>query len=229
MVDGVNLPLIIGAALIDGINPCAFGVLVFLLAYLAKTTKKASALLINGFIYAFAVFLTYIIAGVLLLGVIRALGKASAIAYVVIGIIVILAGLIEIKDYFAYGKWFSLAIFPSEAQRIKKYARHIGCKWYTAFGLGVFVALVELPCTGAVYLAVLTLMSTAGLTLSNLNFLLIYNFIFVLPLFIIIWLMYKGMKAETFQKWKEKHKGMMRLLTGIVLVGMGLWMILTVV
>lgn len=229
MPEAVNLPLIIGAALIDAINPCAFGVLVFLLAYLAKTTRKATTLLVNGFIYSFAVFLTYIIAGLLLLGVIRALGKASAIAYLIIGGLVILAGLIEVKDYLWYGKWFSLTILPGEAERIKKYAKHFGCAWYTAFGLGVFVALVELPCTGAVYLAVLALMSQAGITMTNLSFLVIYNIIFVLPLFVIIYLMYRGMKAKVLERWRKKHRGLMRLLTGLLLVGMGLWMILTVV
>lgn len=225
----INLPLVIGAALVDGINPCAFGVLIFLLAYLAKTIKKPLTLLFNGLVFIFAVFLTYLIAGFLLLNVISRLGKASAIAYLVIGIIVIIAGLLEIKDYFWYGKWFSLSIMPGDAARIKKYAEHFGCAWYTAFGLGVFVALVELPCTGAVYLAVLALMSKAGLTMTNLNFLLLYNFIFVLPLIVILYMVYRGTKAHVFERWRQEHKGMMRLLTGIVLLGMGLWMILTVV
>jgi cytochrome c biogenesis protein CcdA len=225
MVD-INLPLIVGAALIDGINPCAFGVLIFLLAYLVKTTKNKTTMLVNGTIYIAAVFLTYLLAGLILLGALRALGKASAIAYLVIAGIIILAGLIEIKDFFWYGRWFSLSIMPSEAARIKRYAKHIGCAWYTAFFLGVFVALVELPCTGAVYLAVLTLMTQAGVSTQNLTFLIIYNIIFVLPLWLILWCVYKGIHWKHFEEFRDRHKGLMRLAAGLLLVGLGIWMIL---
>lgn len=225
----ITLPLIVGAALIDSINPCAFGVLIFLLAYLAKTTKQPHKMLVNGTVYIAAVFLTYLFAGVILLGALRALGKASAIAYIVIGILIILAGLIEIKDFFWYGKGFSLTIFPSEAARIKKYARHIGCAWYTAFMLGVFVALVELPCTGAVYLAVLALMSGAGVQTHSLLFLTVYNLIFVLPLWLILWSVYKGIHWKHFEDFRQKHKGLMRLAAGLLLLGLGAWMILSTV
>ncbi len=225
----VSLPLIVGAALIDGINPCAFGVLIFMLAYLSRTVKKKTTMLINGTVYIAAVFLTYLFAGVLLLGALRALGKASAVVYLVIAVLIIIAGLIEIKDFFWYGRWFSLSIMPSEAKRIKKYAKHIGCKWYAAFGLGVFVALVELPCTGAVYLAVLTLMSTAGVSTANMSFLVIYNLIFVLPLWLILWCVYKGVHWKHFENFRNKHKGLMRLAAGLLLLGLGIWMILVTI
>ncbi len=229
----ITLPLIVGAALIDSINPCAFGVLIFMLSYLAKTAKGKHTMLINGTIYIGAVFITYLLAGLILLGALRALGKASAIAYIVIAILIILAGLLEIKDFFWYGKGFSLAILPSEAARIKRYVKYIGDKWYTAFGLGVFVALVELPCTGAVYLAVLTLMTQAGLAVTNvthnLMFLVVYNIIFVLPLWLILWSVYKGTHLKHVEEFRNKHKGLMRLAAGLLLISLGVWMFLATV
>ena len=224
----INLPIIIGASLIDGINPCAFGVLIFLLAYLAKTTKKKSKMLVNGFVYIFAVFLTYLFAGLLLLPIIQSLGSFSVYSYVVLAVIVVIAGLLEIKDYFWYGKGFSLSIFPSEAERIKKYVSSVSGNPLTAFALGVFVALVELPCTGAVYLAVLALMSFTGITVSNILFLVIYNVIFVIPLVVILLLVYRQSSTVKFEKWRQKHKALMRLATGLVLLALGLWMIFTI-
>lgn len=224
----INLPIIVGASLIDGINPCAFGVLIFLLAYLAKTSKKKSKMLVNGLVYIFAVFLTYLFAGLLLLPIIQSLGSFSVYSYIVLAIIVIIAGLLEIKDYFWYGKGFSLSIFPSEAERIKKYVKSVSGNPLTAFALGVFVALVELPCTGAVYLAVLALMSFTGVSVSNILFLIIYNIIFVLPLVIILLLVYRQSYTIKFEKWRQKHKGLMRLITGFVLLALGLWMIFTI-
>lgn len=222
---GVNIPIIVGAAIVDSINPCAFGVLIFLLAYLTKTFKKPRKLLVHGMIYITGVFVTYFVAGLVLLPIIRQLGAFSTTAYLVIAGLIIIAGLIELKDVFWYGKGFSLAIRPSDAERIKMYVKRISDKWYTSFGLGVFVALVELPCTGAVYFAVLTLMSLAGVTLNHIVLLVMYNIIFVLPLVLIMGVMYKGVKAERMHAWREKHKKSMRLLTGIVLIAMGIWMI----
>lgn len=224
----VNLPLVIGAAVIDSINPCAFGVLIFLLAYLSKTTKSAATMLMNGFVYILAVFLTYFAAGLLLLPIIQQLGGASVIAYLVLGILIILAGLIELKDVFFPGHGFSLSIMPKEAERIKKYVKKVSNKPTTAFGLGVFVALVELPCTGAVYLAVLALMTMAGITASHLLFLVLYNLIFVLPLIIILISVTSGVSTAKFEAWRQKHKQLMRLMTGVLLLGLGTWMVMYV-
>lgn len=220
----ISLPIIVGAALIDGINPCAFGVLIFMLAFLAKTAKR-SKMLINGLVYILFVFITYLVCGLILLPIIRKLAGFSVVSYYAIAGVIILAGLIEIKDYFWYGKGFSLTIFPSEAARIKKYVKHVGDKWYTSAFLGTFVALVELPCTGAVYLAVLALMSLSGVTASNISFLAIYNLIFVVPLVIILFLVYRGVHWRHFENWRNKHKGLMRLFTGVLLIILGVWMI----
>jgi cytochrome c biogenesis protein CcdA len=220
----INLPIIVGAALIDGINPCAFGVLIFMLAYLAKTASKTK-MLVNGLIYILFVFITYLVCGLILLPIIRKLAGFSVASYYVIAALVGIAGLLEIKDYFWYGKGLTLSIFPSEAARIKKYITHVSGSGWTAAFLGTFVALVELPCTGAVYLAVLALMSLSGITMSNLNYLVIYNFIFVVPLIIILFLVYKGIHWTKFEHWREKHKGLMRLFTGVLLLTLAFWMV----
>ncbi len=62
-----SITILLGAAVIDSINPCAFGVLLFLLAYLAKTSKNKVKMLIHGLTYIAAVFITYFLAGLILL------------------------------------------------------------------------------------------------------------------------------------------------------------------
>lgn len=219
-------PFIIGAAIIDSINPCAIGVLVFLLSYLLEQTQKPIKILTHGLTYVSAVFLTYLAAGFILLPIIDQLGEASTSAYVVLGILVIIAGLLEVKDYFWYGKGPSLSIMPSASKRIKMYSKRITNSYVTTFGLGIFVALVELPCTGAVYLAVLSLMTKIeGINISNATFLVVYNIIFVAPLIIILFAMYFGVSAETFESWRKDNRGLMRLFIGLTLLAMGLWMI----
>ena len=214
-----------GAAIIDSINPCAFGVLIFLLAYLFKAFHSRRSVLLHGLTYISAVFLTYLLAGLILLPIISQLGRVSTGAYVGIGMILIIFGLLEIKDFFFYGKGPSLGIFPSAGKRIELIIRHITGKLSTSFFLGVFVALVELPCTGAVYLGVLALVSLTGLTANNFLLLVIYNFIFVLPLIIILLLIYRGGQTEKFEMWRKKYRGYMRLAIGVLLIALGGWMI----
>ncbi|TSC77932.1 MAG: cytochrome c bioproteinis protein [Parcubacteria group bacterium Gr01-1014_24] len=224
-INSLTIPILVGAAIIDSINPCAFGVLVFLLAYLFKAFNSRRLVLAHGLTYISAVFLTYLLAGLLLLPIISQLGRISTWAYVGIGVILIVFGVLEIKDFFFYGKGFSLGIFPSAGRRIEILVRHITGRLSTSFFLGVFVALVELPCTGAVYLGVLTLVSIVGLTANNIFLLVIYNLLFVLPLVIILFLIHRGGQTEKFEKWREKYRRYMRLAIGLLLVVLGVWMI----
>ena len=96
---------------------------------------------------------------------------------------------------------------------------------FTAFLLGIFVALVELPCTGAAYLAVLTLMSLSGLNISNFTLLILYNLIFIFPLILILLAFARGMAAKKMEVWRNKYKKWMRLGMGLVLLLMGIWML----
>lgn len=221
----VALPILIGAAIVDSINPCAFGVLIFLLAYLAKTINKPRKLLIHGLVYIFAVFLTYLVAGIALLPIISGLGKTSLTIYALIGGLIIGAGLLELKDFFWYGRGLTLALIPGAAQRLKIYSRKISSSLHGAFGLGVFVALVELPCTGAVYLAILSLISLAGVSFSAIALIVLYNIIFVLPLIAILFLVYKGAELDKLELWRVKYRRLMRLAIGLTLIGLGGWMI----
>lgn len=224
----IPLPILIGAAIVDSINPCAFGVLIFLLAYLSKTFNKPHKLLIHGLTYIFAVFITYLLAGLLLLPIIQGLGNISVMVYVVIGVLIILAGLIELKDFFWYGRGFSLELLPGASQRIKMYSNKISSSLAGAYGLGTFVALVELPCTGAVYLAVLSILSLSGAAFTAataVSLLGLYNLIFVAPLVVILYLFYRGADSEKIEAWRRKHRHLMRALIGLMLIGLGVWMI----
>jgi cytochrome c biogenesis protein CcdA len=221
------IPILIGAAVVDSINPCAFGVLIFLLAYLIKTKKKKLKLLTHGLTYISAVFLTYLLAGIILLPIIGSLGSTSVMFYALIGLLTIFFGLLELKDVFWYGRGLSLSLLPGAAQRIKMYANYISDSYTSSFLLGAFVALVELPCTGAVYLAILSLFSLHGVQADTVAWLVIYNLIFVFPLVVILFGFYSGVKAEAFETWRKNNRKGMRLAIGLLLLLLGGWMLTT--
>jgi len=98
----------------------------------------------------------------------------------------------------------------------------------SVFALGCFVALVELPCTGAPYLAVLAIIGQGNYT-SGIPLLLLYNLVFILPLFFIIGISYFGKSSKSLENWRKKHRGLMRLAVGLFLISLGAYMIYTIV
>lgn len=219
-----TLGTVITTALIDSINPCAIGVLILLISIMiAFKTKKE--MVFYGFIYILAVFVTYVLAG---FGILYFLSSIplyiSEYISIIVGSLIIIAGLIEIKDFFWYGKGITLAIPPERAKQIHEMTKKITLPG--VIFLGIFVAGVELPCTGAPYLAILLLLS------QNFNFtaflmLILYNIIFVLPLIVILMMVYFGFKIQKIKRWKQSNRTYMRLATGITLILLG-WLLILI-
>ena len=105
--------------------------------------------------------------------------------------------------------------------------KHILLSLLIAAFLGFFVVLVELPCTGAPYLAVLALIGQGNIG-EGLPLLLLYNFIFILPLFFIIGIGYFSKSSDKLKKWREENKTVMRLATGIFLIALGVYMLYSI-
>lgn len=230
MVEQITIGIVIAAALADSINPCVFGVLIFLLAYMTRIFKNKARMLVAGLIYITSVYITYFLIGVGIFTLAYTAQFAKPFywfaAFVAIG-----AGLLEIKDYFWYGKGLSLQIIPGTGQRIRHYAQtlkkmetqHPSLSLLVAVALGIFVVFVELPCTGAPYLAILGLLSQ-GAYATGIPLLLLYNLIFILPLFVIIGIVYMGY-SKGLEHWRKEHRGVMRLVIGLFLLALGMYMI----
>ena len=235
MVEQLTLGIIITAALVDSINPCVFGVLIFLLAYMTKVFKNTARMLIAGLIYITSVYVTYFLIGVGIFTLAFTAGFANPF-YWFAASVAIIAGLFEIKDYFWYGMGFSLQIIPGAAERIKKYSNamerlettHPSLSLAVAAFLGIFVVFVELPCTGAPYLAILGMLSH-GQYATAIPLLLLYNLIFILPLFVIVGLVYFGYTSKRLEKWRKENRGLMRLGIGLFLLALGAYMIWAVI
>lgn len=231
LTPGITLPIIIGFALIDSINPCVIGVLLLLITVLLKARKKR-AILVNGSVYTIGVYITYLVGGITLLSIFNAVREVQALSqlfYIVIGAFVLLAAFLEIKDYFWYGRGFSLAIPKRFVGAVERGARGTHTSLASAFLFGSLVTLIELPCTGAPYLAIITMMSQSGVQFfSALLLLLLYNLVFIAPLLVIIYLAYRGVGYKKMELWRREHKGRMRLAVGLMLLGISIWIITTV-
>jgi cytochrome c biogenesis protein CcdA len=92
---------------------------------------------------------------------------------------------------------------------------------------GFLVTLLEAVCTGQVYLPTIILMTQAeGLRLTGWLYLLLYNFLFVLPLLIIMILAYYGLRWEELSRTTQKNLPLLKTIMGIVLIGLALFLAL---
>ena len=225
-----TLPVIIVAGLIDGINPCAIGMMILLIGYLIVFAKKKEQVLKIGGVYIVTVFLTYFLIGIVFYKFISVLvalpyyRDVSRIIEYVLGVIIIIAGLINIKDFFWYGKGISLEIPASQRMKLTKFVQKASVP--ATLILGVIVTLFELPCSLPLYVG------SIGLLYENLGrgqviaYLAVYNLMFVLPLGVIYVLTLLGKRVADLKEWQESRQREMKLGMGIVLVLLGVLLFL---
>ncbi len=215
-------PILFGIALwfADWINPCMFWVLIFLLTYLVSVWSRKKVLY-SGLIFALTTFVLY---SAIMYGMHKLLFSTNfflkyiSIVKCVIWILAIILWAIEIKDFWAYGKWVSLAI-PKWAKPTLEYVTKKGT-YMSAFILAVLSTFVELPCTIWIPLAYVW---AVGDKVNIFAALWLYNFFFILPLLIIIFGIYFGISAFKTKDGdlainKVSNKKIMRLVAGIILV-----------
>ena len=229
----ITLPTVVVAAAVDGINPCAFTVLLLFITAMLATMQAGeqslhairTRMLSLGGIYIAAVFLTYLGLGV---GLLKALdfftrqhlpARFGALA-------AILFGLWMLKDFFLPDLGWRLQA-PSQVGTM---ARQMAKKaTVPALILGGFlIGLCTVPCSGAVYLGVLSLLALQPSALLGYGYLVLYNLIFVLPLVVILIAASARPALNRLAHWNLHHKEWVRLALGGGVVVMGLLILATV-
>lgn len=220
-----RLSVVVFTAAIDSINPCAIGVLILLLSVMLGAKRSVKRMLGLASLYILAVYTVYLLAG---LGLMYFLTSIPLLVteYIAVGVavLIVLAGFVEIKDFFWYARGFTLSIPPRYARMIHQMSSNVTIPGVIA--LGAFVSGVELPCTGAPYLAIITLLSQS-FDMVAFGLLIFYNIIFVSPLIIIMLMVAGGKRLVDIKKWHHKNRAYMRLVTGFFLVLMG-WLLMLI-
>jgi len=216
----LSMITIIGAALVDSINPCAIAVLLILLGALLSSGDRMKALK-AGFAFTLSIYLAYFLFGLGLISVLQFSGISYWLSGI-IGLFAIVVGLLNIKDYFWYGGGgFVMEIPRSWRPKLKSILGSVTSP-LGAFLMGFIVCLFELPCTGGPYLFVLGLLAERSTALSSIPILLIYNLFFVLPLILITLLIYFGFSnVEKANEWKDKNIRILHLVAGLIMLVLG--------
>ncbi len=238
---------VIGAGLIDGINPCAFTVIVFFISFLTMMGYKRKETALIGCGYIFAIFVTYLAIG---LGCFKALYTLktffliSKIIYLGIGALCFFLGGLALKDYYIYkktGKTEDMALqLPGPIKRkihsiVGDYYRKdktvqkkaLGGLLLSAIIVGFLVSLLEAVCTGQMYLpTIVFVLKEKALRAKALSYLVVYNLMFILPLVFILVFSLAGVSSKQFEGYARKNLGFIKLAMAAVFLALGVVLLL---
>ena len=214
-------------ALLDSFNPCAFFVLLSLLGIMAYARSRKKMLLVGGTFLLFSggIYFLFMAAWLNIFLVIERFSFITLTA----GIVSVLIGAVNIKDFFAFRQGISLSI-PDRAKPklFDRMRRLVSAPSLPSVLAGTAVLAVaansyELLCTAGfpmVYTRILTLngLSPAGYYL----YLVLYNLIYVIPMAVIVWFF-----AFTAGRWKltEWQGRVLKLVSGAMISALGVVLI----
>ncbi|MFA5351292.1 MAG: hypothetical protein WC357_08220, partial [Candidatus Omnitrophota bacterium] len=245
----VPLSVII-AGLEDGINPCAFTVIVFFISFLSAQGYRKKELFFIGTAFILSVFLTYLCIG---LGVFnffyrfRGFWAITHLLNITIGLASILFGIFAVYDFIKFKKTGSteqliLQLPKAVKERIHKvvgffYRKSsqekqqnsspgLGKLLASAFISGFLVSLLEAVCTGQVYLPTIAfVLKASSFKLQALGYLLLYNIMFIVPLITIFVFALMGTTSTQFSGFIKKHLGLIKIFMAVLFFILGLFLI----
>lgn len=217
---GLTLPMVLGASLVDAINPCAFAVLILLMTAILAAGSSSKALK-AGLAFAASIFISYFLMGLGLYRAISLTGGLTGSILKFLGVLAIILGLFNLKDWLWYGKGFLMEVPMSWRPRLKKLIGSVTSPM-GAFFVGFLVSLFLLPCTSGPYIVILGLLAQNAFDQSALLYLFIYNLVFVLPMIIITILVYKGLDVKKAEEERQKRLRVLHLIAGVILILMGI-------
>ena len=223
-VHELGLPLFtVLIGLLDGFNPCAMWVLLFLLSLLVNLHDRRKMALIAGtFVAVSGLFYFAFMAA--WLNVFLLLGLSRAVQ-ITLGSVALLVGAVNIKDFFAFRTGISLSIPESAKPGLYAGVRRILQAEYLAGALAGVVVLaglvntIELLCTAgfpAVYTQILMMKQLP--TWQYYAYLGLYNFAYILDDTLMVTI---AVITLSRRKLQEQSGRWLKLTSGLVMAGLG--------
>jgi cytochrome c biogenesis protein CcdA len=228
---------VMAAGLIDGINPCAFTTLIFLLASLALAGRGRREVLAIGALFTLGVFFTYLGVG---LGLFAALRAASAVLpisvllrWIIFAALLVFSAL-SVYDYTRVraGKPSKMLLQLPDSLKLRIHASiRTRAKTLALAGsslaMGFLVSIFEFACTAQVYLPTLAYLARARKRTDALGLLLAYNLCFIAPLLVVFAASYLGVGSKRITALFQKQLGKVKLALALVFLGLAILTALT--
>jgi len=227
--DQAGLPLFtLAMGLLDGFNPCSMWVLILMVSLLAPMNNRLRMFAIAGtFVAVEGIVYFVFMAAWLNLFLLIGLSRASE---VIIAAIALLAGAINLKDFWRYGWGVSLSI-PAAAKpgiytRMRRIlqAENPAAAILGAAVLAILVQIVEFMCTSgfpALFTRILTLRQLDSS--SYYGYLLLYDLAYMLDDVIVLAI---GIITLSQRRLQENEGRWLKLISGLVMLGLGVYLLL---
>lgn len=216
------LPAVVATGLLDSVNPCAFAVILLLVAFLFTIRKRRGEVLKLGAIYVAMIFAVYFLIGLGILSTVRLSDDPHFVArvgsYLLIGL-----GVLNLVEH----RWPQFPVklhMPAIAHKKVNQLLKVATVPAT-MGVGVIVGLCTFPCSGGVYVSIITLLNAKTTMAWGLAYLLLYNILFVFPLVIILLAAGNRVTARKWAAWEREHALELRLWFGLAMIALGVLML----
>jgi thiol-disulfide isomerase/thioredoxin len=221
------------AGLIEGMNPCALATLVFFISYLTMVGRKQKEIFWVGLGFSGMGFVTHLFLGLGILSFIAHLSFLplfSKIVYLITFVFAVLLGSFSLYDYIQLKKErpskMKLQVPDFLKRRIHQIIRARSGTleankestptrlFLAAVAIGFIVTLLQSTCTSQVYLpTILFVTNIPSLRGSAVLYLILYNFVYILPLLAIFGIVYWGVTSEQLSFFLQKRASAIKLLT----------------
>lgn len=227
-ISDFGLPLFtIVIGLVDGFNPCAMWVLIFLLSLLVNLRSRGRMLLIAG-VFVFVSGLVYFLFMAAWLNFFFLLAMTRTLQ-IILGLFAIVAGSIHIKDFIVFKKGLSLSIpeaakpgIYSRVNRILQAENLIGAI-FTVIALAAMVNIVELACTAGLPVIYTHILANQSLSsFEHYAYLILYNLAYIFDDTVMVVI---AVVTLSRKKLQEKGGRVLKLVSGSALSLLGLVMI----
>jgi len=225
----VTLPVLIGAAAVDAVNPCAFAVLALLLGtILLAANRERRKVLKAGLAFTAACFVSYFLMGIGLFTAIQAAGIQHYV-YIVVSILAVLIGFWNIKDSIWKDRGPSIRVPKSWQPFVKRLISGV-ISVPGAFFIGLLVSLFLLPCTSGPYVVIIGMLSSSATRIQAVWLLALYNLIFIVPFIIITLAVFLGATTPArIEKWRQEKLRIFHFGAGIFLFLLGIALIMLLI
>lgn len=229
-LEQLGLPLFtLAMGLLDGFNPCSMWVLILMISLLAPMNNRPRMLaIVSTFVavegVAYFVFMAAWLNLFLLIGL-------SRISEIIIAVLALVAGAVNLKDFWRFGWGITLSI-PAAAKpgiyaRMRGIleAKNLAAALFGVFVLAILVQIVELMCTSglpALFTRILTLQQLSSP--SYYGYLALYGLAYMLDDVIVLSI---GVFTLSQRRLQEREGRWLKLISGMVMVGLGGYLLLS--
>lgn len=219
------IPLIAFTGFIDGIHPCAIAILVFFVAFLLTIQRSVKNIFAMGLVYVFVIFLTYLAIGVGLLSGFMFFGQHHFFAKLGSWLLILL-GLLNLRDIFLPQARLNINLPHISKDKIRELLKK--ATFPTVAIAAFLVGLCSVPCSGGIYAAITALLASQTSFFIGFLYLILYNFMFVLPLIIILALSTNPYTLVKMGEWQQRNKRNQKIIMGAAMILLGvaiLWFV----